>query len=1247
MSRRGARFRAAVWGAAIGLGVVGAACERDRAEVESEQTAIVTANNAITQAADEGRTGWFSDQPGLDPSVVGSGSFKRLFQTTLPLKDPTGAADAVYAQPLVNGSRVFVASASNNLYSLDAITGAVVSQRNLGKPYDPSALQCGDQKWVGTTGTAVIDALTNTAYFFSKVADANNKPNWYFRGVDANTLADKFAAVLVSGNAANDPTVPFNAELEHQRPGVLLLDGVVYAAFGAHCDKNFDTIKYRGWIIGYTTAGAQTTLFATEDHTGTQAGIWHSGGGLVSDGAGRIFFLTGNGSASKAPTVGTSPPATLGQSLVRVDVQADKSLKAMQYFEPYNLIGDQDFASGGPVSLPSAQFGTAATPHLMLAAGKLQTMYVLDRDHLGGYEQSPALDTSYNPARHKDVVVSQVALEGNGSWSKPAVWPGDGGWVYQIGSGAPLMALKYALSSQGIPTLSIVGHTPETYGFSSGAPIVTSAGTTPGSAVMWISQTGGGGQTGTLRAYKAVPGNGTLQQLFADAYGKQVKFTNPGVGAGRVYMGGLGTVTGYGSSASGPVSAPATDFGTVVVGVPKTLSVVVTAHQTLSVSGISSPDGAFKVGAPTPAFGTTLANGGTLTLPVTFMPAAAKAYDVSLAIATSAGAGSAAVRGTGQSSAALLAVSPASIAFGTVTLGTTKTVSVLLSNTGNQALTFSGFTQPTGTFSASGLPAVGATLAAGASQAVDVTYAPVAAGTNSGTFAVQSSGGNISVSLTGAGGQPPRLVISNLALGYGDIAVGTAETLTFTVSNAGGSDLVIVKSKPPSQNVFVARAPALPEATVLTAGQSVVQTVVFTPPAAGTFSDLWTINSNDDVTGLLDVQLTGSAGQTTTLPRTGWIASATASSATDVPSKALDGATNTRFTTGKAQAATGQSFEVDLGAPQTFTQLTLNAGNATDYPVGYQVFTSTDGATWGAAIAAGAGSGQLTVVPVPEQTKEFVKVALTAAGTKWWSVAEFNLASGGGGPPPPPTPPTPASGLGANSGAAGALALAWSASTTAGVTYSVFRGLASGFTPNAASQIAAGLAGLSYTDAGLAGSTTYFYVVEAVDAAGASAPSNEASATTLAGATGSLLINCGGLAAAPYVADQGFTGGTTLSHANTIDVSTVTNPAPTAVYQTGRLGTFSYTLPGFLAGSTHTLRLHFAETYFSTAGSRTFNVTLNGAAALTNFDILQVTGAKNKATVQSFTAAANANGAYVIQVTTVVNNGLLSGIEIQ
>jgi hypothetical protein len=102
-----------------------------------------------------------------------------------------------------------------------------------------------------------------------------------------------------------------------------------------------------------------------------------------------------------------------------------------------------------------------------------------------------------------------------------------------------------------------------------------------------------------------------------------------------------------------------------------------------------------------------------------------------------------------------------------------------------------------------------------------------------------------------------------------------------------------------------------------------------------------------------------------------------------------------------------------------------------------------------------------------------------------------------------------------------------------------------------------------------------------------------------------------------------------------------------AVYQTGRDGNFTYTIPGFTAGSSHTVRLHFAETFWTSAGSRIFNVTINGTKVLSNFDIFAAAGAMNKAIIEQFTVNANSSGQYVIQFTTVKDNSLINGIEIQ
>jgi hypothetical protein len=225
--------------------------------------------------------------------------------------------------------------------------------------------------------------------------------------------------------------------------------------------------------------------------------------------------------------------------------------------------------------------------------------------------------------------------------------------------------------------------------------------------------------------------------------------------------------------------------------------------------------------------------------------------------------------------------------------------------------------------------------------------------------------------------------------------------------------------------------------------------------------------------------------------------------------------------------------------------------------------------------------------------------------------------------------------------------LTWTASPTSGVTYDVFRSTTSGFTPSSSNQIASGGTSTSFADSGLTCNTTYFYLVEAANSGGTSAASNQASATTQACVPVVLQINAGGPAVTPFVADKDFAGGSTIHHANTIDLSGVTNPAPMAVYQTARVGNFTYALPGFTAGASHIVRLHFAETYFSTAGSRKFNVTINGTQVLSVFDIFAAAGAKNKAIIEQFTVNANASGQYIVQFTSVVNQSLLSGIEVQ
>jgi hypothetical protein len=128
--------------------------------------------------------------------------------------------------------------------------------------------------------------------------------------------------------------------------------------------------------------------------------------------------------------------------------------------------------------------------------------------------------------------------------------------------------------------------------------------------------------------------------------------------------------------------------------------------------------------------------------------------------------------------------------------------------------------------------------------------------------------------------------------------------------------------------------------------------------------------------------------------RTGWIASATVVGGADVAANALDGNAGTRFSTGTAQVATGQQFQVDMLTALPFSQITMDSGG--DYARGYQVFVSNDGVNFGTAIATGAPTVNPVVVTFPSQTARYIRVVQTSATPgSWWSIYEFNVYASG------------------------------------------------------------------------------------------------------------------------------------------------------------------------------------------------------------------------------------------------------------
>ncbi len=239
--------------------------------------------------------------------------------------------------------------------------------------------------------------------------------------------------------------------------------------------------------------------------------------------------------------------------------------------------------------------------------------------------------------------------------------------------------------------------------------------------------------------------------------------------------------------------------------------------------------------------------------------------------------------------------------------------------------------------------------------------------------------------------------------------------------------------------------------------------------------------------------------------------------------------------------------------------------------------------------------------------------------------------------PTPPTAPAVPTGLTVSPGSS-KVYLKWDA--TSGATgYNVKRATISGGTYTTVASPTTN----NYTDASVANCSTYFYVVSATNSVGASTNSSEQTATL--GAY-SLAVNSGGSAAGQFVADANVVGGTVGAVATaTIDTSGLIAPAPQAVYQAERFGNCTYTFTGLISGASYKVRLHSAETYWTAAGQRRFNVIINGAQVLTNFDIIAAAGAANKAVISEFNAIAT-GGQIAIQYVTVTDNARVSGIEI-
>jgi hypothetical protein len=843
MSRHGYRSRMSIWLTAIAIGVAGLA------GAPPAHADVVTVSN------DSYRTGWDPDEPAFSPGAVSGSDFGELFSTAL-----TGQ---IYAQPLVVGSTVIVATEENYVYGLDSETGAIEWSTYLGPSWPASTIGCGDlTPDVGVTATPVYDPSSGDVYLTAKVNDGANAsvPHYYLYALSAGTGAIVPGwPVTIQGAPSNDPTNTFDTADQLQRTGLLLENGSVYMGFGSLCDVP----PFRGYVAGVNTSTKALHLWTSEaGPNASGAGIWLSGGGIVSDGGTGMFIATGNG---VTPPVGpgSSPPATLSEAVVHLAVAADGTISATDFFAPSDAAtldgNDQDLASGGPVSLPDAEFGTSAYPHLMVEIGKEGKLYLLDRDNLGGRGQG---------ADGGDQVVGETTL--TGVWGHPAVWGGDGGYVYLTESSGYLEALGYGLTSSGTPALHVAGNSAETFGYTSGSPVVTSDGTTSGSALVWVVQSSGSdGTGGQLMVYDAVPSGRVLTLLRSWPLGTVSKFSVPATNDGRVYVGTRdGDLMAFGAPTSQALQSASVAFGDQAVGSTGSATATLTATKTVTVSAITT---AAPFAVTPPALPVTLTAGQTLSVPVTFSPATWGAVTGQIQLTTDAGTIYAGLSGTGTQPG--LAATPASLDYGAMAVGSSETLAVSVENTGTTTETFTAVDGPSPPFTASGLPAVGDPLTAGAADTFFVAYSPTVVANDNSSVVLTSDQGSVTIPLTGVAQiANDQVTISPTSLSFGGETVSqTSAQQTFTVTNTGNLTLTITKAAPPTEPFTVLNP--IPEGQQLAPGESYTVALLFTPYQLANFTGTYAI-STDTGQGPTDVTLTGTGTPVPAIPATspggGW-----------------------------------------------------------------------------------------------------------------------------------------------------------------------------------------------------------------------------------------------------------------------------------------------------------------------------------------------------------------------------------------
>jgi IPT/TIG domain-containing protein len=515
---------------------------------------------------DLSRDGANTQEYALTTANVNTSSFGKLFSCTVD--------GAIYAQPLwvanlmVNGAThnaIFVATEHESVYAFDAdaspcvqlwhvslIDGAHGATTSGGNPLETSvpAGTSGNlvgngsgllQPEVGVTGTPVIDPSTNTLYVSAQSVNVSG-PTFYQRlhAIDLATGDEKFggpanitsSSVTFPGTGDGGATTHFNSQQENQRPGLVLLNGIVYVAWASHEDNP----PYYGWVVGYNASTLGLSYVLNVSPNVGYGGIWMSGAAPAADSSNNLYLITGN--AVFDVTNASAPNNDYGDSFLKLA----SNLTVSQYFTPSDESTDNsndfDFGSGGAAVLVDLPTNGNNPTHLVVGGGKDGYLYLLNRDKMGGLGDSNSLQRF------------SVAYD---IFSTAAFWNNN---LYIAGVQYPLYA--YQLNTSTVQFGSATSQSSEKFGYPGATPSVSATGTT--NAIVWALDTSASCISGAkacgpsvLRAYDATDLSHELwnsSTASGDAAGNAVKFTVPTVANGKVYVGTRGNNTGgvYGST---------------------------------------------------------------------------------------------------------------------------------------------------------------------------------------------------------------------------------------------------------------------------------------------------------------------------------------------------------------------------------------------------------------------------------------------------------------------------------------------------------------------------------------------------------------------------------------------------------------------------------------------------------------------------------------------------------------------------